>query len=93
MAMILFLFLIFILFLIALYFVLMKIANPIDKQVKKREFERKHIEAITHDIAIKQREIDALSRSTGLKEEKKQAEKELKELQKLHKDIMKNNTK
>lgn len=93
MAMILFLFLIFIFFLIALYFVLMKIANPIDKQVRKQEFERKHIESVTHDIAVKQREIDALSRSTWLKEEKKQAEKELKELQKLHKDIMKDNTK
>lgn len=89
MAMLLFLFLIFIFFLIGLYFVLMKIANPVDKQVRRSEYKRKNIDNVKHDIAIKEREIDSLSRSTLLQEERKQAERELKELKKLHKDIKK----
>lgn len=93
MAMLLFWFLVFIVFLIMLYFVLVKIANPVDKKVRSREFKRKHIDNVKHDITVKQIEIDTLSRSTLFKEEKKQAEKELKELQKLHKDIMKDNIK
>ena len=93
MAMLLFWFLVFIVFLIVLYFVLVKIANPVDKKVRSREFKRKHIDNVKHDITVKQIEIDTLSRSTLFKEEKKQAEKELKELQKLHKDIMKDNIK
>ena len=93
MAMLLFFFLVFIVFLIILYFVLVKIANPVDKKVRSREFKRRHIDNVKHDISVKQIEIDALSRSTVFKEEKKQAEKELKELQKLHKDIMKDNIK
>lgn len=93
MAMLLFWFLVFIVFLIMLYFVLVKIANPVDKKVRSREFKRKHIDNVKHDISVKQIEIDALSRSTLFKEEKKQAEQELKELKKLHKDIMKDNIK
>lgn len=93
MAMLLFWFLVFIVFLIMLYFVLVKIANPVDKKVRSREFKKRHIDNVKHDISVKQIEIDALSRSTVFKEEKKQAEKELKELQKLHKDIMKDNIK
>ena len=93
MAMLLFFFLVFIVFLIILYFVLVKIANPVDKKVRSREYKRKHIDNVKHDISVKEIEIDALSRSTVFKEEKKQAEKELKELQKLHKDIMKDNIK
>ena len=93
MAMLLFFFLVFIVFLIILYFILVKIANPVDKKVRSREFKRRHIDNVKHDISVKQIEIDALSRSTVFKEEKKQAEKELKELQKLHKDIMKDNIK
>lgn len=93
MAMLLFWFLVFIVFLIILYFILVKIANPVDKKVRSREFKRKHIDNVKHDITVKQIEIDTLSRSTIFKEEKKRAEKELKELQKLHKDIMKDNIK
>ena len=93
MAMLLFWFLVFIVFLIMLYFVLVKIANPVDKKVRSREFKKRHIDNVKHDISVKQIEIDALSRRTVFKEEKKQAEKELKELQKLHKDIMKDNIK
>lgn len=93
MAMLLFLLLIFIFFLIILYFLLMKIANPVDKKIKDREFQKKHIDDIKHEIAIKKREIDTLSRSTVLQEDKKEAEKELDELKKLHKDIMKDNIK
>lgn len=93
MAMLLFWFLVFIVFLIILYFVLVKIANPVDKKVRSREFKRKHIDNVKHDITVKQIEIDTLSRSTLFKEEKKQAEQELKELKKLHKDIMKDNIK
>lgn len=93
MAMLLFWFLVFIVFLIILYFVLVKIANPVDKKVRSREYKRKHIDNVKHDISVKQIEIDTLSRSTLFKEEKKQAEQELKELKKLHKDIMKDNIK
>lgn len=93
MAMLLFLLLIFIFFLIILYFLLMKIANPVDKKIKDREFQKKHIDDIKHEIAVKKREIDTLSRSTVLQEDKKEAEKELDELKKLHKDIMKDNIK
>lgn len=93
MAMLLFWFLVFIVFLIMLYFVLVKIANPVDKKVRSREFKKRHIDNVKHDISVKQIEIDTLSRSTLFKEEKKQAEQELKELKKLHKDIMKDNIK
>ncbi len=93
MAMLLFLLLIFIFFLIILYFLLTKIANPVDKKIKDREFQKKHIDDVKHEIAVKQREIDALSRSSVLQEDKKEAEKELNELKKLHKDIMKDNIK
>lgn len=90
MAMLLFFFLIFIFFLIALYFLLMKIANPVDKKVKNREFQKKHIDNIEHEIAVKQMEINALSRSTVLQEDKREAEKELNELKELHKKIKEN---
>lgn len=93
MAMLLFLLLIFIFFLIILYFLLTKIANPVDKKIKNREFQKKHIDDVKHEIAVKQSEIDALSSSSVLQEDKKEAEKELDELKKLHKDIMKDNIK
>lgn len=93
MAMLLFLLLIFIFFLIILYFLLTKIANPVDKKIKDREFQKKHIDDVKHEIAVKQAEIDALSSSSVLQEDKKEAEKELDELKKLHKDIMKDNIK
>lgn len=89
MAMLLFFFLIFIFFLIALYFLLIKIANPVDKKIKNREFQKKHIDNIEHEIAVKQMEIDTLSRSTVLQEDKQEAEKELNELKELHKKIIK----
>lgn len=89
MAMLLFLLLIFIFFLIILYFLLTKIVNPVDKKIKDREFQKKHIDDVKHEIAVKQAEIDALSRSSVLQEDKREAEKELDELKKLHKDIMK----
>lgn len=83
MAMLLFLFLIFFFFLIVLYFVLMKIVNPVDKQVRSSEYKRKNINSVKHDITVKEREIDSLSRSTTLQEKRKQAEQELKELKKI----------
>ncbi|MDN6162097.1 MAG: hypothetical protein L0I79_04905 [Atopostipes sp.] len=89
MAMLLFWFLVFIVFLIMLYFVLVKIANPVDKKVRSREFKKKHIDDIKHEIAVKQMEVDALSRSTVLQEDKQEAEKELNELKELHKKIIK----
>lgn len=89
MAMLLFFLLIFIFFLIILYFLLTKIANPVDKKIKDREFQKKHIDDVKHEIAVKQREIDALSRSSVLQEDKQEAEKELNELKELHKKIIK----
>lgn len=93
MAMLLFLLLIFIFFLIILYFLLTKIANPVDKKIKDREFQKKHIDDVKHEIDVKKAEINSLSRSSALQEDKKEAEKELDELKKLHKDIMKDNIK
>lgn len=93
MAMLLFFLLIFIFFLIILYFILKKIVNPVDKKIKDKEFQKKHIDDVKHEIAVKQAEINALSRSSVLQEDKKEAEKELDELKKLHKSITKDNIK
>lgn len=93
MAMLLFFLLIFIFFLIILYFILKKIVNPVDKKIKDKEFQKKHIDDVKHEIAVKQAEINALSRSSVLQEDKKEAEKELDELKKLQKEITRDNIK
>lgn len=89
MAMLLFLFLIFIIFLGCLYFLLIKLINPIDRKIKDKEFKKTYMDTIKQETTIKRREIDALSRSIEYAEEKKQAEKELEDLLKLYKNINK----